>query len=163
MSAPAYDVLIVLHVAASLVGFGAIAVSGLRARAGRRSGDPANDSSLRRFFAPGPDWPARAIFLVPLLGLGLLFGGDRGDVSAAWPWIGLAIWFGAVSMATAVCWPAEREAQAALGHLAGGRGEEAGSDWATTFQLSCQRMERSVGWISLCFLAAVVVMVLQPR
>jgi hypothetical protein len=164
VSAPAYDVLLVLHVVAALVGFGAIAVAGVRARAGRRSTDPADDPSLRRFFAPGRDWPARSIFLVPLLGLGLLFGGDRPEVSAPWPWIGLVIWTAAAGVATGVCWPAERRAQEALDHLGpdGGTGEETRPEWSAAFRTSCRRMERSVGWISLCFLAAVAVMVLQP-
>lgn len=163
VSAPFYDVLLLLHIAAGLVGFGAIAVAGLRARAGRRSPDPGGDSSLRRFFAPGSDWPARAIFLVPLLGLALLLGGDWPDVSAAWPWIGLIIWIGAAGIATGGCWPAERSAQEALAHLEGAGDDEARSAWTTTFRASCRRMERSVGCISLCFLAAVAVMVVQPR
>lgn len=162
MSAPAYDVLLLLHIAAAVVGFGAIAVAGLRARAGRRSADPARDVSLRRFFAPGPDRPARAIFLVPLLGLGLLFGGDRHDVGAAWPWIGLSIWIVAAGLATGVCWPAERDAQEALGLLDRTTDDDGGAVLSTAFRASCRRMERSVGWISICFLAAVAVMVLQP-
>jgi hypothetical protein len=163
LSAPAYDVLLVLHVAAALLGFGAIAVAGLRARAGRRAADPAGDVTLRRFFAPGPDRPARAIFLVPLLGLVLLFGGDRQGVSSAWPWIGLAIWTVAAGLATGVCWPAERQAQEALGHLDAGTGETPPAMLSASFRASCCAMERSVGWISLCFLAGVAVMVLQPR
>jgi hypothetical protein len=163
VSAPAYDVLLVLHVAAAVLGFGAIAVAGLRAHAGRKSADPAGDASLRRFFAPGRDWPARAIFLVPLLGIALLLGGDRSQVSAAWPWIGLGLWTGAVGLASGGCWPAEHRAQEALGRLEVAADGEARSRLSGTFRASCARMERSAGSISLCFLAAVAVMVVQPR
>ncbi len=163
VSAPSYDVLLVAHAAVALLGFGAIAVAGLRARAGRQSGDPAADIALRRFFAPGRDLPARAIFLVPLLGMALLFGGDRADVSAAWPWIGLGLWVVAAGLASGMCWPAERRAQQALEHLDSADDDEERSLWSARFREACVRMERSVGSITMCFLAALAVMVLQPR
>jgi hypothetical protein len=155
---PGYDVLLVAHVGAAVVGFGAIGASGFEARAGRRSEDPGRDLGLRRFFRAGFDWAPRVIFLVPVLGLALLFAGMPGDVSLAYPWIGLGIWVAAAGLATATCWPAERRAQRALARLTDG--VEAGA--LAEFRAACAAMERSVGLISLLFLAAVAVMIVQP-
>jgi peptidoglycan/LPS O-acetylase OafA/YrhL len=151
MSPPAYDILLVAHIAAAVLGFGAIAVGGYTAASARRHPDPFGDEAVVRFFKPGRDWPARTIYLVPLLGLGLLFGGDGSAAGQPWPWIGLSIWVVAVGLATGMCWPAERRAQEALadGALERFRGE-------------CRRMELATGAISVCFVAAVVVMVVQP-
>ncbi|MHB1508839.1 MAG: DUF2269 family protein [Acidimicrobiales bacterium] len=161
MSVPAYDILLVCHVVAGLVGFGAIAAAGLAASSARRCADPASDEAVRRFFRQGPDWPARAIFLVPLLGLALLLWGDRSAVHASWPWIGLSLWVTAVGVATAICWPAERDAQVSLAAL-----QQASSDsrdmLVRGFRDACRKMEQAVTAISLCFLAAVAVMIVKP-
>jgi hypothetical protein len=161
VSGPAYDLLLVAHVAVALVGFGAIAVAGLAASTSRRCEDPANDLATRRFFKPGRDWPARAILLVPVLGLALLYGGDRSDVGSAWPWIGLGIWVAAVGIASGVCWPAERAAQQTLEALTGAPAD-ARASLVAQFRASCRRMELATGAISVCFLAAVAVMIFQP-
>ncbi len=201
MSQPAFDVLLVVHVLASVLGFGAIGVAGGEAARARRSARPAGDEAIRRFFKPGRVWPARTIFLVPVLGLGLLFGGDRADTGSVWPWLGLGIWFVAVGLATAVCWPAERTAQLALAELVSGEGDGPATASSTAgppspaavpvsapaavpapapaavpapapavdphpqldrFRAACRRMELAAGGISVCFLAAVVVMVAKP-
>ncbi|MDA8265565.1 MAG: DUF2269 family protein [Actinomycetota bacterium] len=161
MSVPAYDILLVCHVVAGLVGFGAIAAGGLAASSARRSADPGSDEAVRRFFRQGPDWPARAIFLVPLLGLALLFGGDRSAAHHLWPWVGLGLWVTAVGVATAICWPAERDAQVALADLQGAS-EESRALLVRGFRDACRKMEQAVTAISLCFLAAVAVMIVKP-
>jgi hypothetical protein len=161
VSTPAYDLLLVAHVLAALVGLGAIAAAGVAASSGRGSPDPVSDESVRRFFKPGPDWPARAIYLVPLLGLALLFGGDRGDAHAAWPWIGLGLWIVAAGLATGVTWPAERNAQNALAELRGAPPETSRA-LLWQFRESCRRIEVAAGAISVCFVAAIVVMIVQP-
>ncbi|MGH9303348.1 MAG: hypothetical protein ACRDZ5_02925 [Acidimicrobiales bacterium] len=187
MTGAVYDVVLIAHVAAAVVGFGAIGAGGVEAANGRHSPNPARDLSLRRFFRPGRDWAAAVIFIVPLIGLGLLFGGDRGDASRAWPWIGLCIWTAAAALATGVLWPAERRAQrflAALvapeeeGHLDGpgperrapepspSRAPEPSPDrpgyYLDGFRQACAVMERAAGAISLLFLAAVAIMIVQP-
>jgi hypothetical protein len=151
VSAPLYDVLLVAHVIVGVIGFGAMAVTGLAASSGRKSAEPLVDESLRRFFRPGRNWPARAIFLVPVLGLILLFGGDSGAVHQPWPWVGLGIWVFAAGLASARCWPAERRAQAALASRA-----------VDSFRQACRQMEVAAAAISICFVAAIVVMVAQP-
>jgi hypothetical protein len=161
VSGPAYDLLLVAHVFVGLVGFGAIAIAGVAAATARQSGDPSNDASVRRFFKPGPDWPARLILLVPVLGLALLYGGDRSGAGTAWPWIGLCIWVVAVGIASAICWPAERAAQTTLGELSGAPAEDSAA-LVAQFRTSCRQMELATGAISVCFVAAVVVMIIQP-
>lgn len=161
VSGPAYDLLLVSHVVVALVGFGAIAVAGLAASSSRRSDNPASDAATLRFFKQGPDWPARTIFLVPMLGLALLFGGDRTDLHAAWPWIGLCIWVVAAGIASGVCWPAERSAQATLEELTAAPADELAS-LVAEFRASCRTMELATGAISVCFVAAVAVMIIQP-
>lgn len=157
MPAPLYDVLLVVHVAAAFLGFGSLAVAGIVASSGRRSKDPAADERLRRFFREGTDWPELLIFLVPLLGLSLLLGGDTSAVSMAWPWVGLAIWAVAAGVVTGLLRPAERRAQALLTRACAGDAEAAGG-----FLRACARMEQAAAVTSLLFVAAVAVMILQP-
>lgn len=177
VSSPGYDALLVAHVAAGLVGFGAVAIGGLEARKARQSPDPAGNEGCRRFFKPGIDWPARLIFLVPVLGLWLLFGGEAADEHAAWPWAGLVVWVLAVGVASGMGWPAERRAQAALAGLAADRGvggvESAdpvggypvgspGGGKLAEFREACRVMERASGLVNVCFVAAVILMIVQP-
>jgi len=148
-------------VAVALLGFGAIAVAGLAASSSRRSAHPSADAATRRFFKHGRDWPGRTILLVPVLGIALLYGGDRSDVGAAWPWISLGIWVVATGIASGVCWPAERAAQETLERLIAAPANESAS-LVAEFRASCRRMELAAGAISVCFVAAVAMMIIQP-
>lgn len=167
MSGALYDLVLIAHVVAGVVGFGALAAGGFAASAARHSPDPLGEEAVRRFFKPGRDWPARLIFLVPVLGLLLLFGGDRPAAHDPWPWIGLGLWLVTAAVATARCWPAEAQAQRAFAALSssassgrGGAGVEA--SLLGDFRSACRRMEAAAGLTSICFLAAVVVMIWQP-
>lgn len=158
MSTPLYDVLLVAHIVTALVGFGAVAVSGLSAGRGRRVPDPTSDESVVAYFRPGPDWAGRIIFVVPALGLALLFGGDRSQVGSVWPWAGLGAWVVAVGIATAMAWPAERRAQAELAAVSDGEPSR-----LEAFRIECRRMERAVALVEVCFVVALALMILQPR
>jgi hypothetical protein len=157
MPAPLYDLLLVLHVAVAFLGFGSIAMGGWAASAGRRSEQAVSEERVVRFFREGVDWPGRLIFIVPVLGLALLFGGDRPDVSRAWPWLGLAIWVVAAGIASGMGWPAERRAQA---ELAAARAGDAAR--LPAFVSACARMERAAALTSICFVLAVTLMIWQP-
>lgn len=157
MPKPAYDILLVAHVAAAFVGFGSIAIAGWAAAVGRSSSDPATDERVTRFFRPGVDWPGRVIFLVPLLGLTMLFGGDHPDIAKAWPWAGLALWTVTAGVATARLWPAEQRAQGELVAIRDGDSSRAG-----LFRTACGEMERSAALVSICFVVAVALMIWQP-
>jgi hypothetical protein len=156
MPAPLYDVLLLFHVAAALIGFGSVAIGGWEASRARHRRDPANDERIVRFFRPGIDWPARLVLLVPVLGLVLLFGGDREAVAQAWPWAGLALWCVAVGHVIGIGWPAEARAQRELAALSS---SEASKE---AFVVACARMERAAAVASLCAVAAIVLMVVQP-
>lgn len=161
MPAPLFDLLLVAHVVSAVIGFGSIGVSALMAWRGRVSGDPAREAQVVRFFgatSPAGDWPSRLVYAVPVLGAALLVGprGGHGFAGEPWPWCGLALWLAAVGVLTARMWPAEREARAALSALRSGDGPLA------AFQSACRRMERAAEIVSLCAVAALVVMVLQP-
>jgi hypothetical protein len=151
MTNPLYDLAFVAHVAASVIGFGAIGASGLAASRARRLTAPLSDPGTLRFFKPGIDWPARLIFLVPVLGLVILFGSDRAATHDFWPWMGFGIWAVATGLATAWCWPAERRAQQALE-----------AEQVDAFRQACYQMETAVGLVAICFAFAVLVMILQP-
>ena len=118
MTAPVYDLLVVLHVLSAVIGFGSVGVSGAYAARGRSSANPRQDATLLRYFHPGTNWAERTLLVTPVLGAIVLFAGDRSAASEVWPWIGLGAWAFAAAMATAWCWPAERRIQA---WLSGGR------------------------------------------
>lgn len=167
MTGPGYDAVVIAHVLAAVVGFGALGATGAYAAALRR--DPtAAGASLRRYFRPGRNWAARAILLVPVLGATLLVLGHGRDVGRVFPWIGLGLWTVAVSVASAVLWPAERAVQRLLaaatvavpaGAAAGGEGDGADLDELVA---ACARCERAAALTSVLFVVALVVMVAQP-
>ncbi|MHB1988620.1 MAG: DUF2269 family protein [Acidimicrobiales bacterium] len=157
MPGPLYDVLLILHVAAAFIGFGSIAIAGWAASAGRRSGDPTSDERVVRFFSEGVDWPGRVIFVVPVLGLVLLLGGDASNVGAPWPWVGLGLWFAAVGLATGLGWPAEQRAQRELAAASAGE-----TNALARFREACAVMERASVMVSVCFVAVVTLMIWQP-
>jgi hypothetical protein len=108
-----YDVVLLAHVLAALVGLGAVVVAGAYALALRRSG-PGSDA-VRRYYRPGVNWAGRVLFLIPVLGLALMAmsGGDW-TFSDTWITIGLTLWAAVAVVAEMALWPAERRLQAAV-------------------------------------------------
>ena len=166
MTGPGYDVLLAAHVLSAVIGFGAVAASGVYAARGRKARDPLRERPLLRYFRPGTNWAARCLLLTPILGGTLLWAGDRAAASEAWPWIGLGFWALAAAVAGSWCWPAERRIQEwldAVNQAVIFGQEERPPPELESFRDSCLAVERSASAISLCFLAAVVVMIAQPR
>ncbi len=153
MAAPLYDALLVCHLAAALIGFGAVAIGGWSAADGQKAASPRSDERLLRFFKPGRDWPSRLVLVVPVFGLALLLGGDRSAIAHPWPWAGLFVWLVAAGHLLGLGWPAEHRAQQAL---AGGEGD------LEEFRSACKKMERAAAVASVCFVAAVILMIWQP-
>lgn len=133
MKSPLYDLLLVLHVAVGLIGFGGCAVTGYYAALGRQLLEPRELGSARgsesgvtaaewrrrwglveTYFRPATNWIERLVLLVPLFGLGMLALGDHRGFDQLWPWIGLTLWVVAVGAASGLLWPGERQIQAAL-------------------------------------------------
>lgn len=128
----AFDVVLLLHVGCAVVGLASMLVSAVQATRLRahRSGDLIPDS-LHRYYAPGTNWPGRALHGVPVLGVVLIvmsrhaYGFDDG-----WLLMGIGLWAAVAALGEGVLWPAEREVQQAVAALAGtarGTGDGSGS------------------------------------
>lgn len=171
-SDPVFGVLLVLHVLAAVVGFGALVVSGIQGLLLARAADAARVDALRRFFRPGVNWAARAVYLVPVLGASLVADGRRQyNFGDAFVVTGLALWAATVLLAEAVLWPAERRVQAALHPGDGGRREGAGADPVAGppaeplpdgTRRAARRLAVGAPVVALLFLLAVGVMVARP-
>ncbi|MGD0944546.1 MAG: DUF2269 family protein [Acidimicrobiales bacterium] len=161
MTGPGYDLLVVLHALSAVLGFGAVGVTGTYATRARSVREPRKEPRLRRYFHPSTNWAERSLLLTPVLGAVALWTGDRSAVSQAWPWIGLGCWVLAAAIATAWCWPAERRIQTWLADS--GDPDESASGELAQFQDACRALQWGASAMSVCFLAAVVVMIGQPR
>ena len=154
---PGYSVLLVLHVAVAVVGFGTVAATGVQAaRARRGPGQPGADG-LRRYFRPGVNWAGRTLYLVPVLGFGLLADSSGAfDLGDAWVVAGLAVWVVAAVLAEVLVWPGERRLQT----LVTERWDDPGARQALEEQ--CRRIAVTSAVLAGLFVAAVVVMVAKP-
>lgn len=115
ITSPAFGVLLVGHVAAALVGFGALGATGMQGWRLGRTRDPERVAALRRYFRPGVNWAARCIYLVPVFGVALVAAsGGTYRVGDPFVEVGLGLWVVAVLAAELVVWPAERQVQQAL-------------------------------------------------
>jgi hypothetical protein len=142
--------LVVLHVVTAVVGFGAIFLTGVYAGLARRRANEA----VRRYFRPGPNWAARALYTVPVLGVVLVetsHGVDR--FAQVWVWVALLLWVIATALAHAVVWPGEAGIQRLLA--------ESGPHEPELDRV-CRRVERAAVAIDVVFVATVVLMVARP-
>lgn len=155
-SGPAFSVVLLLHVASAVVGFGAMVITGVQAARVRRGPDAPGAGAVVRYFRPGVNWLARVIYLVPVLGLSLIalsrgvFG--LGDLFVD---VGLGVWLASVVVAELVLWPGERRIQRAL--LEG---------WPPRIDMELDRVCRHVAWtapiLAALFIGAAAVMVIKP-
>lgn len=153
---PVFGVLLVVHIAVAVVGFGAMVATGVQGWRLGRAEDPAEAEGLRRYFRPGVNWAARAVYLVPVLGVALVVdSGGTYHVTDPFVEVGLGVWVVAVALAETVLWPAERQVQQAMRHGWPGR-PGAGLDRA------CRQLARTAPVLAALFLAAVVVMAAKP-
>jgi uncharacterized membrane protein len=173
-------------VLSAVVGFGAIFLTGAYAGLARRRGD----ETVRRYFRPGRNWAARALYAVPVLGVALVttsHGADR--FGQVWVWVSLVLWFAATALAHAVVWPGEGRIQRLLGEAGAGGppgddasgpvAPEAGPGGRLRDQASgaaepeavghrveldgaCRRVVRAAALIDAVFVATVVLMVARP-
>ena len=186
MNGPANAVLTVLHVVCSIVGFGAVAITGVEAIGARRS--PPTPSSLR-YFRPSINWASLSLLLTPFLGAGIEVVNNYPDVHLLWPWLALGIWIVAAAAGATLHWPAERAIQhllapgtrdpaegpatAAAGGVPGpatidagapaGAPAPAGATAHAELRAACLRASVSSAVMTLAFLAALAVMLIQPR
>jgi len=149
-----YEVVVLAHVLAAVIGFGAVGVSGAYALVLARRG-PIPESVVR-YYRPGVNWAGRILFLVPILGfvlIGMSHGPHGYGLSDGWVMVGLALWAAAALAAEMVLWPTERELQQLVA-----TGEWDGSAHRS---LTLRVMWTSVA-LTAIFVAAMVVMVAKP-
>jgi hypothetical protein len=110
-----YDVLVALHVVSAVIGFGAVALSGVYGATARHAGRAeAREETVRYFRSPGrAEW---LILLVPFLGAAALGVRPEGaDFGAVWV-VGAAVfWLAAAVLLLGVVRPAERRIRGAAG------------------------------------------------
>jgi len=114
---PAFDVVLLLHVACVVVGLAttitsAATAASLRKVLATRTPFP---ETLVRYFRPGTNWAGRTIYGIPVFGFALLaLSQGSYDLHEAWVNAGLGIFVVVVLVAEGVLWPAERRLQALL-------------------------------------------------
>jgi len=155
-----FDLLLIGHVACALVGFGAVATSGVQAARLSRCGPAGAGEGLRRYFAPGTNWVGRVLFGVPLLGFALVAdSAGRWSVGEGWVVFGLVLWALAAVLAEALLWPAERRIQSALAAPADAT---AGAPDRSDVRRDCLVVAGLGAALTVVFIAATVIMVAQP-
>lgn len=152
-----YDVILLAHVLAAVVGFGAVVVAGGYALALQRSGG--DSEAVRRYYRPGVNWAGRILFLVPILGA-VLIAMSHGEwsYSDGWVEIGLALWAFAALVAEMLLWPAERGLQHLLAEP-GPEGDRARSDQMHSL---CQRVAGLAALLFTVLVVGAAVMVAKP-
>jgi hypothetical protein len=172
-----YSILLLLHVGCAVVGFGALSMTGIQARRARRGPAGARADGVRRYFRPGLNLVARALYGVPVFGFALI-STSHGAFSAGDGFVlaGLGLWAAAALVAEFAVWPAERRIQEVVTARWTTGPEESGTgEWGpgespdppTTgddprFDLDCRRLVGAAALLAVVFLVAVVLMVAQP-
>ena len=152
-----YSLLLLGHVAAAVIGFGALAMTGAQAGRARRGPDQAGADAVRRYFRPGVNWAGRILYLVPLLGFALVAAGrDAFSVSDLFVEIGFVLWLITVGAAEAVLWPAERRIQQIV---SGAWGDP---ELQPELARCCAVVRAGASVTTAVFLVAVVLMVARP-
>jgi len=149
-----YSLLLLAHVGSAVVGFGTICATGLQAGRARRGPSGPKAGAVRRYFRPGPNFAARALYGVPVFGFALIAAsGGAFDASDTFVVAGLLMWLVATAVAEVVVWPGERRIQAVVS-----------GEWNLDegFRRDCRFVATSAVCLAAVFLVAVVVMVSQP-
>lgn len=149
----AFDLVLLLHVAAVLVGLGTVAVSGAMARRLAAADGEAPPPAVAAYYAPGVNWAGRVLHAVPVLGVALL-AMSRGAYGLSDTWVewGIGLWVAAALGAEGVLWPAERRVQSLLS--AAGEAQE--------LRRECRTLIWAAAALAAVLVAAVIVMVAQP-
>jgi len=158
LSNPWYALVVIVHVLVAVIGFGALGMTGTYARLVRVASDPYHSAALQRFFRPGKNLGARAIYLVPVFG-GVALGFSH-DLHRIFPYLGLGLWIAATGVASAVLWPAEAKIQAIVGSASADTDAPRDREALIRTARTC---ERAAMVTNLCFVAALVVMIAQPN
>ena len=154
---PAFDIVLLLHVACVVVGLVTTATAAATATRLRRllGSSLALPAPLRRYFRPGVNWAGRAVYGIPVFGFALV-AMSQGAYALGDGWVlgGLAIFAVLVLVGEGVLWPAERRLQVAL----------AGDDAEVRGPLlrDATIMSRAAVAAAVLLVAGTVLMVAQP-
>jgi hypothetical protein len=152
----AYDVLVALHVAAAVVGFGSVAMSGVYGGSARRADREEAMEELRRYFGP-PGRLELLIAVVPFLGAAALaVGPGTSHFGQAWVAVGIALWLVAAGLLFGVVRPAEATLRRTIKAAPPVDGPGHGLRSAGV------RLQWAAAASDLIFLVALVVMVIKP-
>jgi hypothetical protein len=114
---PAFDIVLLLHVACVVVGLVTTATAAATATRLRRllgSSLPL-PAPLRRYFRPGVNWAGRTVYGIPVFGFALV-AMSQGAYALGDGWVlgGLASFAALVLVGEGVLWPAEQRLRVAL-------------------------------------------------
>jgi hypothetical protein len=174
-----YDVLVGLHVAAAIVGFGAVALSGVYGGSATRPGRDGAMEELRRYFS-APGRAGLLVTVVPVLGVAALLA-EPGPTQLGQLWVAVALvlWVIASVLLFLVVRPAEvairREVRpaggppgepgvvaVAAGATAEDPGEVVDAGAVARLQAAGSRLRWAAAASDLVFFVALVVMVIKP-
>lgn len=159
-----YDVLVAVHVTAAVVGFGAVALSGVYGGSATRPERDGAWEELRRYFA----LPGRAellVTVVPFPGVAaLLVDPGPSRLGQTWVAVGLGLWVIASALLLAVVRPAGAVISREMASGGGGShaADVASSGRAARVRQAGSRLRWSAAASDLLFCVALVVMVIQP-
>jgi hypothetical protein len=159
----AYDLVLVLHVIAALIGLATVVASGVQsarllATAPGRELSP----SLVQYFTPGVNWAGRTLYAVPVLGFALLaMSKGAFDLADGWVLWGLVLWLATALGAELALWPAERRIQGAMAAAArrGVAARRPGISEAPQLTADCQVVLALSGVVVVLLVLAAVLMV----
>ncbi|MHB1486417.1 MAG: hypothetical protein ACYCS7_05535 [Acidimicrobiales bacterium] len=161
-SSPAYDIVLIAHVAVGVIGFAAVALTGHYARSARRWPEAGLAPEVKVFFKPGPNVLARLVWLVPVLGVVLVaMSGGAFGWGDLWVWLGVALFGVAAGLLQWVVWPGEGALQVLVAGLdyAGGTPDGIRTD----IDRVALRVGRAVAGVDVCYVVAFALMIVKPR
>ncbi len=150
-----FDALVALHVASALIGFGAVAFSGVYGFvAGRVAAGRGGREEAQRYFASSS--PAEWLLLaVPFLGAGALAADPNGrGVAQLWAGLAAGVWLVAAVTLLAVVRPAERAIRAGL---------TASGPVGPAVSRAASRLGWAAVGTDIGFTVALMLMIWQPR
>jgi hypothetical protein len=157
---PAFDIVLLLHVACVVVGLATVVASAATAARLRRllKAESPLPEAVLRYFRPGVNWAGRAVYGIPVFGF-VLLAMSHGSYSLqdGWVMIGLSAFVLVILVTEGWLWPAERRLQVALlPHLSGG----VAVDDAVGRDVRIMTLSSQAALVLL--IAGTVVMVAQP-
>jgi uncharacterized membrane protein len=114
----AYDLVLVLHVLAAIVGFGGVMLNGIYGLAAKRAGG-VEGLAIARANHKVSSVAEKAIYAVPVFGIGLVLMSDGAiKFSETWVWLALVLYAIAISLSHAVMYPSVNRMIVLMGELA---------------------------------------------